>query len=363
MKTALRATLGLILWTTCFLAHGNQDPPVQGPLVWKFDVGKSFSYRLSQKISSKTTLGDGAEATETIDQTLETAWKVIQVQPDSTAVVDLSIKRLQMKVDGPGEQGLEYDSAAEQRPQGFAAMLATLMKTLTESSFRATITPHGEITTVEIPEPLLKAIRDAPSGELMGGLTSEEGFKNLMRQNALLLPKTDALKPGQEWSNTITIENLALGGKQTVETAYRYEGPQQVEGKLHEVFALQVKLNFGASPADQESSVKITQQQSSGKMAFDREEGRLAWSKIEQAITMEITTGQQKITQIIDQKTEFRWHPPDKPEAEPNAGAATPAEQPVDEQPAPSSEQPPEQPADQQPETESATAEPNATSG
>ena len=343
MTTALRATLGLILWTTCSLAIGDQ-----APLVWKFDLGKTFSYRLSQKISSKTMLGDGAAATTTIDQTLETAWQVKQVQPDSTAVVELSIKRLQMKVDGPGEQGLEYDSAAQERPQGFAAMIAELMKTLTESSFRATITPHGEITTVEIPEPLLEAIRAAPSGELMGGLTSEEGFKNLMRQNALLLPQTDTLKPGQEWSNTITIENSALGGKQTVATAYRYEGSQQVDGKPHEVFALQVAIHFGESPADHETSVQIAQQQSSGKMAFDREEGRLAWSTIKQTITLKITTGQQTITQEINQKTEFRWHPPEKPAASPDEGVGTSPEEPSVEQPGPSSEGSPEQPAGEQ---------------
>ena len=108
MTTSLRTTLGLVLWTTCSLALGGQGPLAQGPLVWKFDSGKTFSYRLSQKISSKTTLGDGATATTTIDQTLETAWRVKQVQPDSTAVIELSIKRLQMKVKGPGEQGLEY---------------------------------------------------------------------------------------------------------------------------------------------------------------------------------------------------------------------------------------------------------------
>ncbi len=287
--------------------------PAQQPLAWKYIPGKTLRYQLVQKTKTTMSLGAsesqdrGGKVTTEVRQTLDMAWLVKEVQQDGTGLIELNITRIQLKVDGPGGQGLEYDSADETRPQGFAAMIAGVLKRLTEATYQVTMTSRGEITSVVLPESLLEQARDAPGGELMGDLISEAGFKNLMSQSTLLLPEQAELVPGHIWSNTTTIENAAMGGKQTVETIYLYEGIQQAKGKPLEAISMQMEFDFGNGKMPGGASIEILLQRANGKMLFNRLAGRLRSSVTKQRIQLEIENDGQTIGQTIEQTVNLRW--------------------------------------------------------
>lgn len=300
-----RMAIVLLAWPPLANLAGAVPPPV-----WKFTQGDTSHYRLIQKVRMATHLGGVGQTSTCVEQTIDMVWQVRKVRADASAVVDFKIERLQLQIDGPGKQTLRYDSAAAKRPQGFAAMVASLFGAMTETSYQFTITPQGKITGVIIPEAVLESVRDAPGGEMMGSLASEAGFKNLLQQTALILPETTNFEPGQQWSHTVAIDHPAMGGKQTAETTYCYEGIEKTDGAPLDSIALQTAFDFGNGVLPTGGTIKIAEQQSTGKVRFDRAAGKVESSANRQTIKLEIATAEQTagqtIEQVIEQTVEFQ---------------------------------------------------------
>src|SRR4029079_19001199 len=110
------------------------------------------------------------------------------------------------------------------------AMIAPMYKAMTEGEFEITMTSRGEVKDVKIPEQVITALKNSPNAAEMGDIASADGFKQMISQGALVLPK-DAPKKGDTWSTKVEINNPKVG-KQTVETTYRYEGPKEIKGTM-----------------------------------------------------------------------------------------------------------------------------------
>lgn len=275
------------------------------PLVWKFEPGLTNHYQMVQKMDMSMNLGAGGETSSSMVQTIDMSWTVEEVQDDDSAVLKQKIDRMRMKMTMPGDQGgSEFDSAAEKPPEGHAAMLAPLLKAMTADAFIVHMTPRGEITEVEVPEGMAKALEGMPGAALMGDMATPEGFKKMITQAAFTLP--EKLEPGTEWSSKLEIKN-PVTGPQVAETTYRYEGPKEVDGATMEVFTPSLNMTFGEGGA---AKVEVSEQDSSGEILFNRDKGRLESSHMKQTMTMNIgAEGEGGVTMKMDQTIDMKWMP------------------------------------------------------
>lgn len=273
-------------------------------LTWKFSPGLTNRYRTSTAMDVTMDLGAGGQQKQTIVHTIDLSWTVEKVQDDGAAILKQRIDRVQMKIDVPGGQSVEYDSKSTDEPQSFAAMVAPLFREMTRAEFVVTMSPRGKVTNVDVPETLIAAIAASPGAQLLGDLATAEGFENMISRSSFELPEN--LEPGAEWSTTAEIANPLLG-KQTIVTTYTYTGPKDVEGVQFESFAPTLTVDFAGGPAQ----AKVTKQGSEGEILFNRTEGRLESMTLKHNLALTLTQAGKSINQTIDQTTEMKWLPKD----------------------------------------------------
>src|SRR5215213_6589255 len=256
------------------------------PLRWKFKVGEKLDYNMVQEMQMLASGGALPQEMKTsMRQEMNMTWDVQGVDDESgEAVIRQKFDHVKMKMQTPFG-GFDYDSKSEEAPSGLGAMIAPMYKAMTEGEFEITMTSRGEVKKVEIPEQVLTALKNSPNAAAMGDMVSAEGFKKMISQGALVLPK-DAPKKGDTWNTKIEMKNQAVGS-QTVETTYRYEGTKDIKGKKFAVIKPELKMEFGnqqpaakegqpQQPAGQQNmQMKIKDQTSSGEVLFDIKAGRL----------------------------------------------------------------------------------------
>jgi hypothetical protein len=269
------------------------------PLAWKFTPGLTNRYEMTQEMKLAKS-GAGGDFTVSSTMTMNMSWVVEKVNDDGSAVLKQKIDRMRMKITPPGGQESQIDSAAKEEPQGQAAMLGPFMKAMTTSAFTVTMTPRGEIKDVEVPDAIAEALKNQPGAAQMGDLASPEGFKKLVSQASFVLP--EKLETGTTWTQKTETNRPAIG-TQVAATTYKYEGPQEKDGKTLERFSAKVNLSFTGGQVP----VEIPKQDSNGEILFNRNDGRLESSSIKQMTQLKITVGNQAILQTIDQTVGMKW--------------------------------------------------------
>lgn len=277
------------------------------PLTWKFVPHETFNYRLTQQVKTSMDLAGGGKLRSAVNQTLDLSWKVEKVADDGTGTILLQIKRIELNVDGPGGQGLQYDSSAESRPQGYAAMLDPLLKILTTETYQVTLSPRGKISRVEVPQSLLDAIENSPGSELLGNVASQEAIQGMLQSCLLELPENGPLQPGDEWTVSTKTTNPVLGGKPVRTSTYHYVGPQTKAGLTLEKISRQTVTDFDADAASGDTKIEIIGQEGSGEALFVRSAGRLESSTDRQTMTLRIVTGKQSVEQTLEQTVQCQW--------------------------------------------------------
>lgn len=274
------------------------------PLAWKFVVGDEHHYRLTQKMDTEITLPAGDRKVVTsVEQIVDMTWKVEAVGPNGDAQIVQQVDRLRMNMQAPGQPELDYDTDSDEPPTGFAAMLAPLYQTMLEESLRMTMSPRGEFDKLELPESFATALKNVPGAAMMGELSSDEGFLDMLQKSSLVLPAPEDLSPGHQWTTKSAMQNPQLGSV-TAESTYRYEGTRKIEGTDYEAFSVQMKLDFGEDFGG--TKLEITNQSSTGEILFDRQAGRLESSQLEQDIDMSVGAGDQITRQKLRQQIDFQ---------------------------------------------------------
>jgi hypothetical protein len=303
-----RSTQWILLACLIHLVSIDSHGALAGdPLTWKFVPNETFNYRLTQQVKMSMDLAGGGNLQSVVNQTLDLSWKVEKVTDDGSGTILMQIKRIKLNVDGPGGQGLQYDSSAESRPQGYAALLDPLLKILTTETYRLILSPRGKIKRVEIPETLLDAIGNTPGSELMGSLASQEGLQGMLQSCLLVLPENGPLQPGDEWTVSTETTNPVLGGKPSRTSTYRYVGPQTEGDQTLEKISRQTVTDFVADAAPGDTTIQIIGQQASGEAFFARSEGRLESSTDQQTMTLRFVTGKQTVEQTLEQTVQCQW--------------------------------------------------------
>jgi len=299
---ALVSRVCLLAWSV-FIFSGQAT--AAEPLLWKFVEGDSYHYQMIQDMKTTMNLGPGGETTSAVKQTIDMVWNVDSVDENGTAVLTQSINRVQLDITAPGQGDVHFDTASEEPAQGFAAMLAPSLMAMTKTPLKVTMTSRGEITAVEIPEALLKAMSQGPGAALLGSLATEDGFKETLAQNSLTLPPADQLVEGHQWSTSFVMEN-PVAGKILTETTYQYQGSRDVEGQKLEVFVPTSVTRFGDENLPNGASLRVENQETTGEILFNRSAGRLDSTSIHQRIDLVITVGGNEVNQHLDQTIKFR---------------------------------------------------------
>ncbi len=289
------SALALALVTACTTTANAADP-----LVWKFEPGAKFRYRMTQNMKQGMDLGAGGAEGQDIVNVIRMSWVVDKVNDDGSAAVSQKIDRMTMSIKPPQGDAVEFDSASTEEPQGFAAMIAPLFREMTRAKFTLTMSPRGKISDVSVPDELIAAVAAAPGAAAMGDMATAEGLEQMMERMAFEVPET--LDPSKPWTSTAEAENAVLG-KQTIKIEYRYVGARDVDGVALEAFKPTLDIAFAGGTA----TAKIEKQTTDGEILFNRTAGRLESTSLVHHMTLVLTTGGQTITQTLDQVTEMKW--------------------------------------------------------
>jgi hypothetical protein len=274
---------------------------VEAP-TWRFEKGLKSRFRMTQSMQMTMTMPGGAQSSSTVTNVIDMSWVVDEVKDDGSAVITQKMDRMRMTVAAPDAEEVQFDSQSQEEPQGFAAMIAPMIRELTKASFVVTMTPLGEIKDVEIPEEAVKAIAAAPGAQLMGDMATADGLKNMIMRSAFAMP--EELEPGNEWANTVEMA-VPMLGKQIIKTTYRYVGPQEREGVHFEAVEPKLELSYEGGSV----TVNVTNQESSGEVLFNRDAGRLESTRLVHKMSLSIAAAGSTMDQSLEQNVEMRWVP------------------------------------------------------
>jgi hypothetical protein len=285
-------------------------------LRWKFKVGEKLDYNMVQEMQMTASSTAPPQETKTsMRQEMNMTWDVQGVDDKSgEAVIRQKFDRVKMTMQTPFG-GFDYDSKSEEAPTGLGAMIAPMYKAMTEGEFEITMTSRGEVKDVKIPEQVLTALKNSPNAAAMGDMANADGFKKMISQGALVLPK-DPPKKGDTWTTKVEMKNPAVG-TQTVETTYRYDGTKDIKGTKFAMIKPQLKMEFGNQAAAKEGQpqqpaaqqnpqMKIKEQTSDGEVLFNIPAGRLQSTSLKQNVTIEANAN---VTMKIDQKIDVTVTP------------------------------------------------------
>jgi hypothetical protein len=175
-----------------------------------------------------------------------------------------------------------------------------------------TMTSGGDVKDVKIPDEVLAALRSSPGASELGEMATAEGFKKMVTQGLMPLPKDP--KPGQKWMSKLE-SDIPKGGKQIIETTYIYEGAKEIDGTRFAVIKQVQKFDSlpppeGATAATgQAANMKVVEQSSDGEVLFNIEAGRLHSMSVHNDITVDAIANGKPIQPKIEQKIVLRLVP------------------------------------------------------
>lgn len=261
-------------------------------LAWKFKVGDKAQYVLVQE-SNILIDANGVEFDVEMNQTLDLTWTVKSVADDGTAELVQTVDRVIMKMATPFTGEFSYDSASGQDGEGQVwEMMGPLIKGMVGAEFTMKVTPAGEVTDIELPQGLGRALRGGGRGGrgggfsamMMGGGFSEESIKEIIQRSFVLLP-SGAAADGAQWSQTF-VANMGPLGKQTTAIQYTLEGCDEATGLVRIGSTTELSMEAPEN-ADFDIVMELTEQDGKGFVLFDAEAGRAVESRHEQSLVIE----------------------------------------------------------------------------
>jgi hypothetical protein len=288
----------LVVAAAAALAAGPNARAAAPVLRWKFNPGESLHYQMEQKTVTEVK-ANNQNVKSSVNQTLDTTWAVKAVDTAGKAEMTQTIDRIRAKIEHPFG-AFEYDSKDGKQAEDklavdkVAAGLVPIFKALVGATFKFKISPQGELSDIQVPEGLIKSLREAGPTAANAGMFSEDGLKNMIRESSLVLPDQAADKP---WTRQSKIPSPPIGTL-VVDKTYSYDG-KDADG---EKIGLATKITLEAAP-NANFEVKIGNQEGKGTFVFDSNVGRVVRSNVTQKLEMVITVMNTQVTQSTDTAT------------------------------------------------------------
>lgn len=289
--------------------------PAQGQtlLRWKYKPGESLHYVMNQDMTQNISGGE-TPVKVTTNVVMDMTLKVEAVDEKGVATLTQTLDRIHMKTQAPQGMVVEYDSASEKPPEGMAKMIAPMFQGIVKKPTTLKMTPRGEVLEVKLPQEVLETLKKGPAGGPAASMFSEEGMKQMME--IAVLPE-EPVAPGATWTRKAVLSNPALG-KETVETTFRYEGPENRNGQQLQKITTDTRTKRAEEPGKEKpkTPVEVKQQQAKGTIYFDAAAGHLAESISTMTMKLEATFGGQTMAQDIETKQQMKLQPAGAAKAE-----------------------------------------------
>lgn len=230
-----------------------QSPSARYLLRYKFQPGEIIRWEVTHQALIRTTVSGVSQTAESVSRSVK-RWKVLQVQPDGTAVFEHMVENVQMWQKLTGRQEVRYDSQTDKEPPpGFQ----TIAKSIGVPLAKITLSPEGKVVHRQryISQP-----QDQPDSPITMPLPAEP------------------MAVGQSWSEVFELEvPLETGAVRKVRTKQIFI-LKDVQNNVATIEAATQILTPNLPP---EVEAKIIQQASAGFIRFDLEQGRVVEQQIE----------------------------------------------------------------------------------
>ncbi|MBI2824879.1 MAG: hypothetical protein HYX69_09350 [Planctomycetia bacterium] len=301
------ATIVALLAVVVFTAAASARAETK--LRWKFKAGDKVGYEMGMEMDQDMKIGDmsvGMKMTHRMDM----SWDVKDVAADGTATISQTVNRVRMDMTlppGAGAGPIKYDSKAEKQEPG-AEMIAPMFDAMVGKPFTMKVTTLGEVKEVQLPKAMIEAMSKTPLGA-MNPMFSEDGIKQMFKQNVLPLPEK-AVADGTTWDSTMEMKGLPFG-KMVSETHYKYAGQEERGGKKLDKIDVSANTKFEKAP-NAEIQLDIKNQESAGAIYFDNKAGTAVESSQTSKMSMEVEFGGMTIEQDVTTKTTLKRVDPSK---------------------------------------------------
>ena len=211
----------LALCLVCPAVGAAQEPQT---LRWHWQPGQTFRVTTFQKVETDTNFG-GKPLKMAWEITLEQDWHVRSVtgagqgekEPTASgaALVEQSLRRIQVRLDLPPASPLEFDSSSSRTPTGEAKAWAQALLPLIGPTATVTINARGEGQQWTPSKELLAVIEALPEDSQLRKLFSPDALSRLAKQGLCEFPEA-AVAAGGEWQTTLELQsNLGKFRQQT----------------------------------------------------------------------------------------------------------------------------------------------------
>jgi hypothetical protein len=273
------------------------DEPVT--LQYKLEPGSSQLYQTSSNMQQKQTVA-GQEISTSFTMREVTERSLRERTDDGDLEIASKNNRLYFEANIPQGGEFTYDSTKAERntESELAEQLNKVFDRLSGATFTFTMTPRGELKTVEGFQKLLADIlKENPgSAQFVGGGT-DEAQRLALTERLLYLP-AKPVEPGDTWEQTTSAELPNLGTMKSRRT-FKYEGPDNVNGRPTARISISSEMTFQLNMEQMGAKVTGTLKTTRGEgtAQFDRAAGRLVSSKstMDLAGELSVSVGDQVI--------------------------------------------------------------------
>ena len=236
----------------------------------------------------------GREFRTSLNQTNDLHWSVKNVAGDGVTDLSLTIDRVRIKVEAPGNS-FEFDSQAGKDREGqIASPVIPMLKALVGAELTFKMNGRGELSEIKVPQKLLDALRQAGPAANAGGMAPEEGMKNMISQSSLTLAE-GPLEKGKSWTQQAKVP-VPMLGTLVMDKTYTFDGPSPKQAGLLQIL-VDTKVTLEPA-ADSNVAVKITSQKATGKFEFDPQAGRIVSSRVNDKLQMSLSEMGQELEQL-----------------------------------------------------------------
>ncbi len=238
-----------LLLALAIVVSASDPTQAEGPARFQFRRGQVLQYRVEQSSTATDSLGD-LRSTVSIRVEQIKQWQILEVGPDGTATVQLSIPRLKVQHRLPNGEVWEYDSASPDA--GAEALREKFHQFVNRPLATFWIDPWGRVVEVR---------------NLAGSATGSTSYAELPFAVCLA---AQSVQKGQTWSRSYRHAVIApSGARSEVELDQQFQVRGVHNGQLVIAFTTQLR----DQPQDIAARLPLLQVQPQGEAIFDLQLG------------------------------------------------------------------------------------------
>ena len=229
------------------------------------------------------------------------AWQILDVAAGGETVMNQTVNRIRLKIEGGPAGTLELDTSKAVPPGNpRLASMNEIFGNIVNQAFVVTMTPAGKVQNVGVPPAMLEALSRTPAGGT--GALSEEALKDMMKQSAVTLPEQPVGK-GSQWSSNQQVK-LAFG-TMTVKSTMTFEG-RDAAGNI----IINVLPQIQVTPAENAvNRMTLESSEGLGRVVFNNQTGRVTQSQLNLTLQMKMEVNGQVFDQVVRQTTSMKLAP------------------------------------------------------